>query len=253
MSQVEVFAEKIKESKKIVILTGSGISVASGIPDFRSKDGIYQERPEYLLSFTYFQQHPKEFYDFLFESLYYPDAKPNAAHKILAQWEALGKEITIITQNIDGFHQLAGSTEVIPFHGDIRTATCLNPKCRCTYTLEQLIERRKSSEIFYVCSQCKEGYIKPDVVLYEEAGEWMHPEKFRILAEKIYDADAVMVLGTTLIVYPFASLVDAKRHSTPLLIINHSHLHQETMPNTYTIHDDISKVLIEIQEKIEQV
>ncbi len=249
MSQLDFFVETIKEAKKIVVLTGSGISVASGIPDFRSKEGVYQERPEYVLSYTYFQQYPKEFYDFLFESLYHPEAKPNIAHKILAAWEETGKAVTIITQNIDGLHQQAGSSNVVPFHGDIRTASCMNHSCSSTYTIEQLVEKRKISDDFYLCTQCQKGLIKPDVVLYEECGEWMNSNKFQSLTKKIKEADVLMVLGTTLIVYPFASLVEAKLSNIPMLVINNTHLQQESLPNTHAIHDDICKVLTRIQEE----
>lgn len=116
----------ITNSKNIVVLTGAGISTESGIPDFRSRSGIYQNTPEEILSIDYFFQHPQNFYQFAFENLYYPDAAPNIGHEILAKWEHEGKVKHIITQNIDGLHQKAGSKNVIEFHGTMKTASCLN-------------------------------------------------------------------------------------------------------------------------------
>src|SRR5690606_15037775 len=117
--------ELIDRSRNIIVLTGAGISTESGIKDFRSATGIYQMAPEYILSLDYFYSHPKEFYQFALDHLYHPNAVPNRGHSIIANWEKEGKVTRVITQNIDGLHQKAGSENVIEFHGTMRTASCL--------------------------------------------------------------------------------------------------------------------------------
>ena len=198
----------IRNSKNMVVLTGAGISTESGIKDFRSSTGIYQLAPEYVLSLDYFYSHPKEFYQFAIENLYHPGALPNKGHQILAKWEKEDKVTQIITQNIDGLHQKAGSQNVIEFHGTMKSATCLN--CGKSYTTEEMKDRRKKMDSFYICNHCdsknpKNRYIKPDVVLYGDAGEWFTETGFKKVIHLIDGADLLLVLGTSLKVTPFST------------------------------------------------
>src|SRR3954466_6746501 len=146
---LQVCTDLIKSATNIVVLTGAGISTESGIKDFRSSTGIYQKAPEYVLSLDYFYQHPKEFYQFALENLYHPDAVPNMGHEILATWEQEGRVTSIITQNIDGLHQKAGSENVIEFHGTMKTASCMN--CGKVYSTKELANRLNQMEDYYIC------------------------------------------------------------------------------------------------------
>ncbi|OCA91509.1 hypothetical protein A8F94_01390 [Bacillus sp. FJAT-27225] len=241
--------EIIKASNNIVVLTGAGISTESGIKDFRSRTGIYQEAPEYILSLGYFFDEPRRFYQFALENLYHPDAKPNKGHEILAKWESEGRVSQIITQNIDGLHQKAGSQNVIEFHGTMNTATCQN--CGETYTAEQMFHRYKTVEDFYVCSRCntkneRDRYIKPDVVLFGDAGEWFTQQGFQTILGFLGSADCILVLGSSLKVVPFASFPQYRGGDVPLLIINLEKTPYDNEENTVSIHDSIGKTLKEI-------
>jgi NAD-dependent deacetylase len=241
--------ELIKESSNIVVLTGAGISTESGIPDFRSKTGVYQDAPEYILSLDYFFEQPKEFYQFAVENLYHPYARPNIGHEILAKWEKQGKIGQIITQNIDGLHQKAGNQKVIEFHGTMRTASCLN--CGISYTTEEMVFRMKQGGNFYVCNNCEtikrqNRYIKPDVVLFGDRGEWFTEEGFQTITDIITDADCLLVLGTSLQVTPFAIFPSFRREKVPLIIINKGYTPYDNDPNTYVIQESIGKSLSRI-------
>lgn len=197
----EILKEWILESKHIVFFGGAGVSTESGIPDFRSQDGLYHQRydvpPEQILSHNYYMTHPKEFYDFYRDKMLYLDAKPNSAHKKLAQWEQEGKLLAVVTQNIDGLHQAAGSQKVYELHGSVHRNRCLS--CGRIYSAEWIA---KSQGI----PQCScGGKIKPDVVLYEEA---LNPRTIQGAVEAIQQADLLMVAGTSLAVYPAAGLID---------------------------------------------
>lgn len=185
---LETCINQIKDAKNMVVLTGAGISTESGIKDFRSKTGVYQLAPEYILSLNYFYQHPNEFYQFAIEHLYHPEAIPNRGHEILAKWEEQGKVQQIITQNIDGLHQKTGNQNVIEFHGTMQTASCLH--CGKIYPTEEMVSRMQTMEDFYVCSYCKtkrerERYIKPDVVLFGGTGDWFSVEGFNTILQLI--------------------------------------------------------------------
>jgi NAD-dependent deacetylase len=236
----------IKDAKNIVVLTGAGMSTESGIKDFRSKSGLYRMTPEYILSLDYFYEKPREFYQFALENLYNPEAVPNKGHDILAKWELEGKNIHIITQNVDGLHQLAGSNHIIEFHGTMKTATCLN--CGETYLTEELADRIKYSDYFFVCDHCEtshtqDRYIKPDVVLFGDRGEWFTEEGFQEITERIQQADCLIVLGTSLQVTPFSIFPTYRRSSTPLIIINKGDTPYDHEPNSYVIQDSIGKTL----------
>jgi len=256
----ESIIQLVREAQQINVYTGAGMSTEGedgskngGIPDFRSKSGLYQHTPETILSRDFFFNHPEKFYDFFFQSLYHPSVKPNKGHHILAEWEKKGKDIHIITQNIDGLHNAAGSTNVIEFHGTIQTATCYNPKCRRQYTVEELTLRRLEKKNFYVCD-CglanTRRFIKPDVVLYDEAGKWMSNKHISNIRQNNWRADVIMVLGSSLRVYPFRSFIDNKPPQIPLIIINDEPLSQEYLPNTHAIHQSISATLSELNEYI---
>ena len=241
----------IKAAKNIVVLTGAGISTESGIKDFRSRTGIYSKSPEYILSLDFFYLHPKEFYRFAVENLYHPNAVPNTGHEILAKWEIEGKVSHIITQNIDGLHQSAGSKHVIEFHGTMGTASCMY--CGKTYPTEEMLERMNTLDKFYVCDQCEtreeqDHYIKPDVVLFGDSGEWFTVEGFNKVTNIIEQADCLLVLGTSLKVTPFATFPQYRKEGVPMILINKGDSPYDYAPDTYVIHDSIGKVLLEIDE-----
>lgn len=191
----------INESNNIVFFGGAGVSTESNIPDFRSVDGIYSQQydypPETILSHTFFMKNPEEFYRFHKNKMIFADAKPNAAHLKLAQWENEGKLKAVITQNIDGLHQAAGSKKVLELHGSIHKNYCMS--CGKKYPLEYIIK----SEGVPRCD-CG-GIVRPDVVLYEEGLDQ------NVLSESIkyiLEADVLIVGGTSLVVYPAAGLID---------------------------------------------
>ncbi|NYE04153.1 NAD-dependent deacetylase [Bacillus niacini] len=243
----------IQNAKNIVVLTGAGISTESGIKDFRSQTGIYQMAPEYILSLDNFHQNPAGFYQFAIENLYHPEAHPNQGHEILAQWEKDGKVSHIITQNIDGLHQKAGSKQVIEFHGTMKTASCQN--CRKTYSTEEMINRRNTMDEFYVCDHCSTSaknkrYIKPDVVLFGDAGEWFTMEGFNKIINIIHQADCLLVLGTSLKVTPFSTFPQYRREGTPMIIVNKGDTPFDHNKDSYVIHDSIGETLTNINDHI---
>lgn len=206
----------IDGSDHIVFFGGAGVSTESSIPDFRSAGGLYSERmgklsPEDILSHTFFMNHTGEFYEFYKSKMIYRDAKPNAAHLALARLEQAGKLKAVITQNIDGLHQQAGSREVLELHGSVHRNYCMN--CGRFYALDHVLE----ADGVPVCDQCG-GIVKPDVVLYEESLNMEILEKSR---RYIAQADVLIVAGTSLTVYPAAGLVQyfSGRH---LVLINKS-------------------------------
>ncbi|NLN65219.1 MAG: NAD-dependent protein deacylase [Clostridiaceae bacterium] len=207
-------AELLLKASSIVVLTGAGASTESGIPDFRSSKGLYN-RPkkfdypaEVLLSHSFFVNKTDIFYEYYFSHLIYEDAKPNDCHKALAEMEKLCNLKTIITQNIDGLHQEAGSTRVIELHGTIKRYNCT--KCNAQYGLAD-IDRKAVPK----CSKCG-GIIKPDVVLYEEP---LNEKELIKAAHLTSGADALLVIGTSLVVYPAAGLLNYYK-GNKLIIIN---------------------------------
>lgn len=253
LSNVKAVAAMLKDKKRILVLTGAGMSTNSGIPDFRSKTGVYNKNPklsgEHILSREYFYQKPHDFYDFLKNALYYPDAKPNEGHFILAQWEQEGRVSHIITQNIDGLHGEAGSKNVIEFHGTIQTATCRNKECGKTYFMKELLERDEDD--FFYCSCTDDNnrsIIKPDFVLFDETGYWLTGNPFYHVQCFAYDADAILILGTSLQVRPFSTLPEYRNKDThpPVIIINHDKTPLDNKEHVFVIRDDISKVLKEL-------
>lgn len=209
---IEKLQTMIDASKRIVFFGGAGVSNESGLPDFRSADGLYSQKyrfpPEAMLSRTFFDRHPKEFFDFYRDKILYPDAKPNAAHLKLADLEAVGCLSAVITQNIDGLHQAAGSRNVLELHGSIHRNFCMN--CRKSYGISAIL----GSPDVPMCN-CG-GIIKPDLVLYEEALDSdVVNESVNFLAQ----ADLLIIGGTSLAVYPAAGLVN-EFNGNHLVLIN---------------------------------
>lgn len=200
MSSVEELQKVIDESKKIVFFGGAGVSTESGIPDFRSVDGLYNQKydypPEQILSHTFFKQNTEEFYRFYRDKMLCLDKKPNKAHYKAAQLEQAGRLIAVVTQNIDGLHQAAGSKRVYELHGSVHRNHCL--KCGKFYTAEYI----KNSPGVPKCG-CG-GIIKPDVVLYEEG---LDEKTVTGALNAIADADTLIVAGTSLTVYPAAGFL----------------------------------------------
>ena len=201
MGEIAKLQQIIDESKNIVFFGGAGVSTESGIPDFRSVDGLYHQEwdfpPEVILSHTFFRRKPAEFYRFYQAKMLCDTAKPNAAHKKLAQLEGQGKLKAIVTQNIDNLHQMAGSKEVLELHGSVHRNYCR--RCGKLFDAQYLL---RSSGVPR-CDQCG-GAVKPDVVLYEEALDQAVLQK---AAGALRQADLLIVGGTSLTVYPAAGLL----------------------------------------------
>lgn len=201
----------ILECGSIVFFGGAGVSTESGIPDFRSVDGLYSQQykypPETIISHSFYIRYPEEFYRFYKARMLYVNARPNAAHRALARLEAKGKLRAVITQNIDGLHQMAGSKEVLELHGSVHRNYCT--RCKAFYDLDYVVK----SEGIPRCS-CG-GMIKPDVVLYQEG---LDDRIIRKAVAYIRNADMLIVGGTSLVVYPAAGLIDYYRGNRLVLI-----------------------------------
>lgn len=201
MNEIQKLAKWIEASNNIVFLGGAGVSTESNIPDFRSSSGIYSKdykeiAPERILSHSFFVSHTDDFFRFYREEMIYPDAKPNAAHTALALLERAGKLKAVITQNIDGLHQMAGSSKVLELHGSVYQNRCMD--CHRSYNLSYIL----SSKSVPLCESCS-GIVKPVVTLYEEA---LNMDIFEEAIAYIANADVLIVGGTSLTVYPAASL-----------------------------------------------
>ena len=212
---IETLRSWVEESDNIVFFGGAGVSTESGIPDFRSVDGLYHQQydypPETILSHTFYQRHTDEFYRFYRAKMLALDAKPNAAHLKLAQWEQEGKLKAIVTQNIDGLHQAAGSRTVYELHGSVHRNYCR--KCGAFYDAKYIHDWEGVPS----CEKCG-GQIKPDVVLYEEG---LDQSTMRGAVSAISRADMLIIGGTSLTVYPAAGLIDYYR-GNKLVLINKS-------------------------------
>ncbi|MBR6770022.1 MAG: NAD-dependent protein deacylase [Lachnospiraceae bacterium] len=210
--QIKRLEEIIAGSNNIVFFGGAGVSTESGIPDFRSVDGLYHQKydypPETILSHTFYRYYTKEFYDFYKEKMIGFDAKPNKAHLKLAEWEKEGKLKAVITQNIDGLHQMAGSQRVLELHGSVLRNYC--EACGKSFGVEYI---RQSSGV-PVCDACG-GCVKPDVVLYEEG---LDQQLLEEAVSLIRNAEVLIIGGTSLVVYPAAGLIDYYRGDKLILI-----------------------------------
>ncbi len=241
MDNYEELKQIIKENTKIVFFTGAGISVPSGIPDFRSENGLYNDKdyqgykPEEIISHHFFMNNPDLFYKFYRSKMIFPKAKPNLAHLYIASLEK-DHDVTVITQNIDGLHQFAGSTKVIELHGTVHKNKCL--RCQKEYSLEEIL---KIDNVPY-CKKCH-GLIKPEVVLYEEQLNEFDIEE---ALESISNADVLIIIGTSLVVYPAAGFVRYFK-GKHLILINKN----ETALNLNTslfFKEDIIEVIKKLHE-----
>ena len=209
---IEKLRQWVAESDNMVFFGGAGVSTESGIPDFRSVDGLYHQKfqypPETILSHSFYVRHKAEFYDFYRAKMLAPWAQPNAAHRKLAQWEQEGKLKAVITQNIDGLHQKAGSQEVLELHGSVLRNHCT--RCGKFYGVERIAESRGIPRC--TCG----GIIKPDVVLYEES---LDEDVMARAIHYIRQADVLIIGGTSLVVYPAAGLIQYYR-GHKLAVIN---------------------------------
>ncbi len=235
MTPQEQLQQWIQGSDNIVFFGGAGVSTESGIPDFRSVDGLYNQQydqpPETILSHTYFARHTKEFYRFYRDKMLCLGAKPNAAHLKLAELERAGKLRAVVTQNIDGLHQLAGSQTVYELHGSVHRNYCT--KCRAFYGVDFIAE----GEGVPCCPVCG-GLVKPDVVLYEEG---LDQDILEGAVRAIANADVLIVGGTSLVVYPAAGLINYYR-GNKLVLINRDPTPYDSEADL-VIHDSIGKVL----------
>lgn len=200
-------ARRVERHNRIVFFGGAGVSTASGIPDFRSVDGLYHQKfaypPETMLSHDFFETHTAEFYEFYRTKMIALGAKPNRAHLKLAELERAGKLTAVVTQNIDGLHQAAGSKNVLELHGSVHRNIC--QRCRHVYSAEWIMAREHEDERGVpICPECG-GPIKPDVVLY---GEGLDNQVVSDAILAIREADMLIVGGTSLVVYPAAGLID---------------------------------------------
>lgn len=224
-------------SSNIVFFCGAGVSTESGIPDFRSQDGLYHMKykypPETIISHSFFVHKPEEFYRFYKDKMLAPEAQPNKAHLALARLEQMGKLKAVITQNIDGLHHKAGSKKVLELHGSVLRNHCV--KCNAPYSMEYV----KNSEGVPRCEKCG-GIVKPDVVLYEES---LDTEVLEESVSYISNADVLIIGGTSLVVYPAAGLIDYF-HGRKLVVINKSATPRDQAADLL-IEDSIGKVLDE--------
>ena len=233
----ETLAKWIRESKRIVFFGGAGVSTESGIPDFRSVDGLYNQQydypPETILSHTFFTRKPEEFFRFYRNKMLFPDAQPNAAHRKLAQWEAEGRLSAVVTQNIDGLHQKAGSKTVYELHGSVLRNYCM--RCRRFYSLEDIMNTTGVPRC-----ECG-GIIKPDVVLYEES---LDDATVAGACQAIEQADMLIIGGTSLSVYPAAGYIDLYR-GHKLVLVNMSATPRDARADLI-VRDPIGKAFAEL-------
>ncbi len=210
--KIDKLKEIVENSENIVFFGGAGVSTESGIPDFRSVDGLYNQKykypPEVMVSHSFYRSHPEEFFEFYRNKMVALEAKPNAAHLKLAKLEKEGKVKAVITQNIDGLHYMAGSQEVMELHGSVHRNYC--EKCRKFYPVEYIMESSGIPEC-----ECG-GRVKPDVVLYEEGLDY---ETMQRAVSYIRNAEVLIIGGTSLAVYPAAGFIDYFR-GNHLIVIN---------------------------------
>ncbi len=203
MNKYEILQDIIDKASSIVVFTGAGISVPSGIPDFRSADGIYNQKtkfkakPEEIISHSFFEEYPGEFFEFYKDKMIYPKAQPNIAHKYFANLERKGKNVIVVTQNIDGLHQKAGSSTVYELHGNVHRNYCVD--CNKFFGSDYVLNHEGIPH----CDKCG-GIVKPDVVLYEEP---LDEDTITRSISAIMTCDTLIVIGTSLTVYPAAGFI----------------------------------------------
>lgn len=231
----------INESKNVVFFGGAGVSTESGIPDFRSENGVYKARegygydPERIVSHSFYVSHNELFYKFYKENLVYEEVEPNEAHYALAKLEELGKLSAVVTQNIDSLHEKAGSKNVFHLHGTVERNFC--EKCGQLHSLEYIMDLDNCKDLVPRCSKCG-GRVKPDVVLFEEG---LDEAIITGAIEAISKADMLIIGGTSLAVYPAAGLINYFR-GDKLVLINKTETPYDRRA-TLAIYDNIGKVM----------
>lgn len=237
--KIENFQKIYDNADSIVFFGGAGVSTESGIPDFRSQDGLYSQQwkypPETIISRSFFDANPVEFYRFYREKLIIKNIEPNTAHFQLAKMEEKGKLKAVVTQNIDGLHQKAGSRNVFELHGSTLRNFCMN--CGAKYGIDFIAESENSPDKLPRCEKCG-GLVKPDVVLYEES---LDQNVINGAVNAIKNADTLIIGGTSLVVYPAAGLIDYFRGKN-IVLINKSATAGDARANL-VIHESIGKVL----------
>lgn len=240
---IDELIEIIKNSNNIVFFGGAGVSTESGIPDFRSKDGLYNQKykypPEMILSHSFFITHTEEFYEFYKDKLNSLKYEPNITHEVLAKLEKQGKLKAVITQNIDGLHQKAGSKNVYELHGSVYRNYCM--KCNEFYGPEYIFNNK---ETVPKCSKCG-SIVKPDVVLYEEG---LHDDIVDGAIRAIIEADTLIVAGTSLTVYPASGLINYFR-GNKLILINRDSTPLDSRADL-VLNDSLGTVFEKINEEI---
>lgn len=240
-NKIQTLKQMIADSDNIVFFGGAGVSTASGIPDFRSADGLFHARtkfgcsPEEVVSHSFYKRRTEDFFDFVFSSMIFPDVKPNTVHRALAKLEEMGKLKAVVTQNIDGLHQAGGSKTVYELHGSFARSHCQS--CSRAYGYDYFIDPANRREGSYI-PRCEcGGVLKPDVVLYEES---LDDDTVAGAIRAISEADMLIVGGTSLVVYPAAGLLRYFRGRS-LVLIN-----RDTTPYddqaTLVIHDSLADV-----------
>ena len=237
--KIENFQKIYDNADSIVFFGGAGVSTESGIPDFRSQDGLYSQQwkypPETIISRSFFDANPAEFYRFYREKLIIKNIEPNTAHFQLAKMEEKGKLKAVVTQNIDGLHQKAGSRNVFELHGSTLRNFCMD--CGAKYGIDFIAESENSPDKLPRCTKCG-GLVKPDVVLYEES---LDQNVINGAVNAIKNADTLIIGGTSLVVYPAAGLIDYFRGKN-IVLINKSATAGDARANL-VIHESIGKVL----------
>lgn len=242
MENLEKIKSVVDSSEYICVFTGAGISCPSGIPDFRSEDGLYSQKykqkfsPEEIISHTFFETRCEEFYDFYKSKMIYPFSLPNMAHKYFSELEKNGKNVCVVTQNIDGLHQKAGSKNVIELHGSIRRNYCT--ECGKFFDLSYIVNASGVPRC-----DIDNAFIKPDVVLYEES---LNETVVNSALQAISSADTMFIIGTSLVVYPANTFVRYFKGSN-LILINKSKTQADSLAGI-VVNDDIIKVVEQLEK-----
>lgn len=248
MTEINKFAQMIKECQKIVFFGGAGVSTESGVKDYRSEDGIYNTVKEYdvppekILSRSFFEEHPEIFYDFFRKYFIVEGVEPNSAHKALGKLETMNKNVTVITQNVDGLHQAAGSTKVLELHGTTKEFYC--KVCKEDGDREELTVIKSGA--VPKCKKCG-GVMKPKVVLYEER---LNDDTVDAAIESISKADMLIVGGTSLAVYPAASFLDFFKGKY-IVIINKGETHLDSRADI-VFNESIGEVFNVVMEALKE-